>query len=261
MDIAFLIGLFGNFALLCWAILLGAPLMLFYDFPSVVMVIGGCIFATMTSLPFEKFKQVGSVMKKAVFFKKHNILDEIDRLAEYATLARKEGLLALEEKIAKLNDPFLIKGLRLVVDGFPPETVKDILSTDVAGMAERHSVGKAVLDKFAETGPAFGMLGTLVGLVQMLSNLSDPSKIGAGMAVALLTTFYGAVIANVMFIPMACRVDQRKKEEIAVRGIMIEGIAAIQAGDKPQMVKEKLRAFLSPRLRMQMDSRVASAPK
>ena len=260
MDIGTVVGLVANFAMMCWAIMLGADLITFYDLPSVVIVVGGCLAATMTALPMEKFLSLGAVMKKGFIHKSARLIDEVERLAEFAALARKEGLLALEEKLKALDDPFLIKGLRLVVDGFPPEVVRDILSTDIAAMQERHSNGKAVLDKMAETGPAFGMLGTLIGLVQMLKNLSDPSQIGAGMAVALLTTFYGAVIANVIYMPLATRVEHRKKEETMLREIMVEGIAAIQAGDKPQMVKEKLRAFLSPRLRQRMDVK-ATTPK
>lgn len=261
MDIGTPLGIIWCLAMMYIAIHHGGTgIDLFWDPAGVAIVFGGAIGALCASTPMDIFLKLPKVIKNCFFAKHHHIDVEIERIAEFAALARKEGLLALEERIKTVEDPFLVKGLRLVVDGFPPEVVRDILSTDIAAMQERHSNGKAVLDKMAETGPAFGMLGTLIGLVQMLKNLSDPSQIGAGMAVALLTTFYGAVIANVIYMPLATRVEHRKKEETMLREIMVEGIAAIQAGDKPQMVKEKLRAFLSPRLRQRMDVK-ATTPK
>ena len=253
MDIASVVGIVLAHVLIIASILMGAGLAAFIDVPSIVIVFGGTVAATMMAFPMNKFTGVVGVFKKAFLFALPDTPSQIDAMAEFAALARKEGLLALEEKLDSVEDPYMVKGLRLVVDGFPPEVVRDILSSDLYAMQERHSCGKAILDKMGEVAPAFGMIGTLIGLVTMLKNLSDPSQIGSGMAVALLTTFYGAFLANVIFLPLSTKLDQRKKEETLLREVMIEGIASIQGGDKPQMVKEKLKAFLSPGGRKAME--------
>lgn len=255
MDLASVIGITLAHVLIIASIVMGAGLAAFIDVPSIIIVFGGTIAATMLAFPMNKFTGVVGVFKKAFLFALPETGTQIDAMAEFAALARKEGLLALEEKLDSVEDPFMVKGLRLVVDGFPPEVVRDILSSDVYAMQERHSAGKALLDKMGEVAPAFGMIGTLIGLVTMLKNLSDPSQIGSGMAVALLTTFYGAFLANVIFLPLSTKLDQRKKEETLLREVMIEGIASIQGGDKPQMVKEKLKAFLSPGGRKAMEEK------
>ena len=257
MDIATIVGLILAFVLLVGSIAMGAGIESFIDVPSIIIVIGGTFSAGLVSFPLRHFISLGKVVKKSFLFQGRSPVEEIDRMAEYATLARKEGLLALEERLEEVDDAFLVKGLRLVVDGFPGETVRDILTIDLFAMQDRHTAGKAILDKLGESAPAFGMLGTLIGLVTMLQNLSDPSQIGGGMAVALLTTFYGAFLANVILLPMATKLEQRKKEETLMREVMIEGIVAIQSGDKPQMVKERLKAFLAPAARAEMESKKA----
>jgi len=254
MDIATVVGLVLAHLLIIGSILMGAGLAAFIDVPSLVIVFGGPAAATMVAFPMGQFKATGKIFKKSLVFALPEPPSQIEQMAEFAALARREGLLALEEKLGTVEDAFLVKGLRLVVDGFPPEVVRDILEADVAATMERHSIGKAVLDKMGEVAPAFGMIGTLIGLVTMLKNLADPSQIGAGMAVALLTTFYGAFLANVIFLPVASKLEQRKKEEGLLREIMIEGIVSIQNGDKPAMVKEKLKAFLPPSVRQAMDA-------
>ena len=141
---------------------------------------------------------------------------------------------------------FFAKGIQLVIDGFPVETVRDIMELEADWQFQRHSAGKKILDAAGSMAPAFGMVGTLIGLVKMLANLSDPSGIGAGMAVALLTTLYGAMCANMVAIPLAGKLEVRAKEEALLRDLMIEGIVAIQSGEKPQLIKEKLKSFLPP---------------
>lgn len=255
MDIATVVGVVLAQILILGSIMMGAGLAAFIDIPSIVIVFGGTTAAAMIAFPMDTFAATGKVIKKTFMYVLASLPDQIELIAEFAALARREGLLALEEKLETVEDPFLVKGLRLVVDGFPPEVVRDILGTDLYAMQERHGVGKCVLDKMGEIAPAMGMLGTLIGLVTMLKNLSDPSQIGAGMAVALLTTFYGAYLSNVLLLPMANKLDQRKKEETLIRSTMIEGIVAIQNGDKPAMVKEKLKAFLPPSVREAMDEK------
>lgn len=249
MDLSTLFGLLMASALLVWSILLNGSLMLFWDMPSAVMVIGGSIAVTIVSYRPSDLKSLVKVMMRSVLFRLPTPQQEIERIITYANLARKEGLLALEAKLQDVDDKFFAKGIQLVIDGFAADTVRDIMDLEHSFQQQRHAQGKKMLDTIGTMAPAFGMIGTLVGLVQMLANMSNPSSIGAGMAVALLTTFYGAVVANVFMTPMANKLDLRAKEEALLRSLMIEGIVAIQSGEKPQLIKEKLKGFLPPAAR------------
>ncbi len=183
-----------------------------------------------------------------------DIPDEvIDKMVGYAERARREGMLALEEDSENESDPFLRKGLRLAVDGTDPQLLEKILETDVEQIENRHGEGAKVLSAGGTFAPAFGMIGTLIGLVNMLSNLDDPTQIGAGMATALITTFYGAVLANAVFLPLAGKLETRSKEELVIKAMIIEGIMAIQSGDSPRIVEEKLKSFLSPAQRAKVE--------
>ncbi len=246
MDLATVIGFVVTFGILVWSMLAGGNLSVYWDTPSFILVAGGTLFVVVASFPLRTTLSVFAVMRKVLFNRLPSITEEIDRMAKFALLAQREGFLALEEKLKEVEDPLLSKGLKLIVDGFPMEAVRAILEADIDAMKDRHSNGKKVIDTVGYYGPALGMLGTLIGLVAMLVNLNDPSKIGAGMAVALLTTFYGCLIANIICLPIATKLDIRSKEEGLLRAVIIEGIASIQAGDKPQLLKEKLKAFLSP---------------
>lgn len=250
MDITTVIGLVMATLLLLWSMSIGgSPLSLFIDVPSIAMVCGGTIAVTMVCFRTGDLKSLAKVMVRTVLFKLPSPPEEIERIIAYANLARKEGLLALEAKLQEVEDKFFAKGIQLVIDGFSADTVRDIMDLELSWQHQRHAAGKKMLDTMGTMAPAFGMIGTLVGLVQMLANLSDPSAIGGGMAVALLTTFYGAVIANVFCIPLSTKLDIRAKEEALLRELMIEGIVAIQSGEKPQLIKEKLKGFLSPSAR------------
>jgi chemotaxis protein MotA len=260
MDFTTIVGLLAGFSMIFWAMCHGSDWRTFMSSHAAIIVFGGCTSAICVCFPPKKIANIMKIIGKTFMYKIGDPAVEVERLAEFAALARKEGLLALEERLTTVTDPFLLKALRLVVDGYPPETVRKILEADVAAMQERHHSGKVLLEKMGEFGPAFGMVGTLIGLIQMLQNLSDPSQIGAGMSTALLATLYGAVLTNLMMLPMACKLDQRKKEETLLRGMIIEGVTAIQAGDKPQIVKERLRAFMDPRARAKMEAAQAHAP-
>jgi chemotaxis protein MotA len=250
MDFTTLLGLILGFGLVGFSMATGpGGLLIFIDVPSVMIVGGGTIAVTLINFPIGELKGLVKVMLRSLFFKIPSPAEEIERVVEYANLARKEGLLALENKLNEVEDRFFHKGVQLVIDGFPAETVRDIMELEAEWQRQRHSNGKKMLDALGSFAPAFGMIGTLVGLVQMLQNLSDPSKIGGGMAVALLTTLYGAMAANMVFIPMAGKLEQRAKEEALLRELMIEGIVAIQSGDGPQLIKEKLKSFISPAAR------------
>jgi chemotaxis protein MotA len=220
-----------------------------------MIVVGGTIAVTLVNFPVGELKGLVKVMMRSLFFKIPSPAEEIQRVVEYANLARKEGLLALENKLNEVDDKFFHKGVQLVIDGFPAETVRDIMELEAEWQRQRHSNGKKMLDALGSFAPAFGMIGTLVGLVQMLQNLSDPSKIGGGMATALLTTLYGAMGANMVFIPMAGKLDQRAKEEALLRELMIEGIVAVQSGEKPALIKEKLTGFIAPAQRLAVAGR------
>jgi chemotaxis protein MotA len=249
MDLASLVGVILGSVLVLAAILMGGPLGIFIDIPSIMIVFGGTIASILICFKLQAVTGVIGVMKKVLLYPLPTPTEEIDRIVAFSNLARREGLLALEEKLEELDDEFMQKGLRLIIDGFPGETVREILEIDMGNLITRHQQGKKILETMGAMAPAFGMIGTLIGLIQMLQNMDDPSKIGAGMAVALLTTFYGALSSNLIYIPFGTKLDNRSKEEVALRNLMIEGIIAIQAGDKPALVKEKLKSFLAPRER------------
>lgn len=249
MDIATLLGFALGLGLITWSMAHGgglSALKLFVHGPAAAVVCGGSFAAILIHFPLGDVKNLFKIMLKNFLNKIPDPTEEIDRIIEYANLARKEGLLALESKLKDVNDPFFAKGIQLVIDGFSAQTVRDILELEAEVEKQRHAVGKKMLEQLGTFAPAFGMVETLIGLVQMLSNLSDPSKIGAGMAGALVGTFYGAFVANMIMLPMAGKLDIRSKEEYQMRELMIEGIVAIQSGEKPQLIKEKLKGFLSP---------------
>jgi chemotaxis protein MotA len=249
MDIATIVGFLLMAVVLSWAMIVSGGFALYYDLASIVLVFGGMIAAIFIGFPMSAVKSVFGVLKKTLIYPLPSPLEEIERMAEFSVLARREGLLSLEQRIKDVKDPFLYKGVMLVVDGFAAESVREILEIDLDNMKDRHGNAKKVVDGLSAYAPAFGMIGTLVGLVAMLANLNDPSTIGSGMAVALLTTYYGAVLANGIFIPLAGKLEMKCKQEALLRTIMIEGVLSLQAGDKPQVMREKLKAFLSPSLR------------
>ena len=249
MDIATIVGLLMGVGLLLSGI---GPsnIQFFIDPPSMLMVIGGTMASILINYPLRVVLSVMGVIKNTVLFQEPKLTDEIDRMVEFASVARRDGLLALEEKLEDLNDPFLLRGIQMIIDGVAPESVKAIMEIELGQMHARHSFGKGVIDALGAAAPAFGMVGTLVGLVLMLQNLDDPSALGPGMAVALITTFYGAVIANLFFLPFAGKLDARAKEELLAKQVMIEGVLAIQAGENPNVIKERLTGFLPPKDRV-----------
>jgi chemotaxis protein MotA len=254
VDIATLIGIVLAFGLIVWAINLGGSLSQFFDAPSLAIVIGGTLAAILANTPLPKVINLISVFKKTVLHAAPEPDTIIGKMVTYAERARREGILALEEDSESETDEFLRKGLRLAVDGTDPQLLEKILQTDVAQIESRHGEGKKILEAGGTFAPAFGMIGTLVGLVNMLAALDDPSSIGQGMATALITTFYGAVLANALFLPLAGKLGTRSEEEILIKQMIIDGIMAIQSGDSPRIVEEKLKSFLSPALRRKLDA-------
>jgi len=250
MDITSVVGTAMAFGLVGFSMAAGpGGLAIFIHVGSVMIVFGGTLAVVLMNFPLDQIRGIVKVILRSFLYKAPSPTEEIQRIIEYANLARKEGLLALESKLQEVNDTFFAKGVQLVIDGFPSETVRDIMDLEAEWQKTRHQDGKKMLDAVGSMAPAFGMIGTLVGLVQMLQNLSDPSKIGGGMATALLTTLYGAMAANMFFIPLAGKLEVRANEESLLRELMIEGIVSIQAGDGPQLIKERLKAFLAPSIR------------
>jgi len=249
MDLATVIGLIMGVCLL----LLGigpANLPFFIDIGSVIIVFVGTMSSLFIMFPLSGVLAVPTLVRNTLFNKPIDLQGEIARMVEFAVVARRDGLLALEEKLESLQDPFLLRGIQMIIDGVAPDSVRAIMEIELAQMASRHSIGKGVIDQAGAAAPAFGMIGTLIGLVLMLQNLDDPSALGPGMAIALVTTFYGAVLANVFFIPLAGKLGERNKEEVLARQVMVEGVLAIQAGENPNVIRERLNGFLAPASRV-----------
>lgn len=252
MDIGTLIGLVGGFILVTGSILLAGNLGSFWDLPSVVVVLGGTITATLVAYPLPRVLEAGKLLQIAFKQRQSNANDVIANIIELANRARKEGLLALEESSSSMDDEFLKKGIMLVVDGTDPELVRTLLETELSFVEERHKMGQGVFETMGSLAPAFGMIGTLIGLVIMLGNMSDPSSIGPSMAVALITTFYGSCLANMIFIPIANKLKLKSREETLEKEIIVEGLLSIQAGENPRIIEEKLKAFLPPSMRREL---------
>lgn len=249
MDLSSTIGIILGIVFVIGGILTSGNLSTFWDLPSVIIVLGGTIASTLASYPLKDFLNTGKVIKKAFFYKEESPDEVIAEVIELANVARKEGLLALEEYAENLNDEFLQKGIMLIVDGTDPDLVRNILETELVFLEERHAEGQGIFQAMGTYAPAFGMVGTLIGLINMLKFLDDPSAIGPNMSVALVTTFYGSVLANVVFLPLAQKLKIRSGSETLVKELMVEGLLSIQAGENPRIIEEKLKTFIPPNMR------------
>jgi chemotaxis protein MotA len=258
VDVSTIIGLILGIALVLLAILLGGDIAAYVNGPSVLIVVGGAIAATMTAFPLAGFLKLPKVALKTLFSRPTDRLALIAQIVELAEIARRDGILALESMAEQVDDAFLVRGIQMAVDGSDPEVIEVIMETDLENLIDRHATGKSMLDAMGRYAPAFGMIGTLVGLVAMLSNMDDPAKIGAGMAAALLTTLYGALLANVCFLPLADKLAQHSAEEVLSKTIIIQGVMSIQSGDNPRNVESKLMTFIPPAQRPAGDQREAA---
>ncbi len=247
MDIATVGGLIVTAALILFAI--GDGLGNFVDINSMFITIGGTFGATFIAFPLNEVLGMGGIIKNTVFNKSQDPGDLIEMLVDFSTKARRDGILALENAIKEVEDLFMTRGIQLAVDGQEPEAIETILTTEIDALKARHAKGAEILSTLGALAPAMGMIGTLVGLVLMLQNMEDASKIGPAMAVALLTTFYGAVMANVIFNPLVVKLRVRSSEEVNNMELVREGILAISAGDNPRIVEQRLHAYLQPKLR------------
>jgi len=247
MDIGTIIGIISGLALVISAILMGGELKTFIDFPSMLIVFGGTLATTLIKFKVSTVFSTFSVVKKAFNDPKHNYEMLIDEIVRTAQKAKREGLLGLED--VQMSSEFLNKGVRMAIDGLEGPIIDSVMKKEMSFVRQRHKTGQGIFKGMGNSAPAFGMIGTLVGLVQMLTNMSDPSSIGPAMAVALLTTLYGALLSNVIFLPIADKLGMKSDEETLTMEIVIEGISSIVNGIHPSMVEDKLHAFVEPKLR------------
>ena len=252
MDLATLLGLLGAFGIIVGAMTMSGGVGIFIDVPSVMIVFIGTIFVVLMKFGLGQFLGCFKVAGKAFMFKLVDPADLIDEVVGLADDARKNGLLALEGK--EVSDDFLQSGIQLLVDGHDPEVVKNLMYKDMNEAVKRHDVGSKIWKQMGDTAPAMGMIGTLIGLVAMLSNMSDPASIGPSMAVALLTTLYGAMIANMIALPISDKVALRKDEEGKIKSMIIDAIMGIQAGQNPRVIDSMLRNYLPAKKRESADA-------
>ncbi len=253
MDLATIIGIFLAFGLVASAIVVGGNPLVFINLPAMLIVIGGTIGATLVNYPLGHVVGVIGVVKNTFFTKSKDPATIIEQFLDYANRARREGILSLEPLLKEVDDDFLRKGLQLTVDGLEPQTIQEILETEISYLEERHETGAEILGIMGAFAPAMGMIGTVIGLVQMLQTMNDPSTIGPAMAVALLTTFYGALLANLVFNPMSGKLKTRSKQEVLGREMILEGILSISKGENPRIIAEKLNSYLPPKARQEQD--------
>lgn len=227
-------------------ILGGGEISSYLDPSSALIVLGGVAASTLVRYRPSELRTLWRITRIAFSRKETSPRDVISLIVRLADKARREGLLAMEDDAEEIEDEFLRKGIQLVVDGADPELVKNILAIEIACLEERHRKGHGMFQFMAAVSPAYGMVGTIIGLIIMLSNLSDPSQLGPAMAVALITTFYGIILANLVFLPLAGKLRLRSQEEVLIKEIMTEGILSIQQGENPRIIEEKLMSFLAP---------------
>lgn len=239
-------GLIAAFVVIVGSIMYGGHIGAFINIPSMGIVVGGTLACLVVAFPIPQLLSSGKVAKAAFTSKPKRAAEMLRTIQEMANIRRRDGVLALESMSAKLNDDFLRKGVELVVDGHGPEAVEEVLFTEIDKVEERHASGADIFETIGAIAPAMGMIGTLIGLVQMFQKLSDPSAIGPAMAVALITTFYGALIANVIAIPVAKKLRFRSKQEVEEKTLVANGLVAIVKGESPRFVLDRLNASLAP---------------
>ncbi|MDR2900645.1 MAG: motility protein A [Treponema sp.] len=257
MDIATIIGLVGVFGMMAMAVITsGGSFLSYWDVPSFFMVIVGSYFTLFVFYPMSEALSIFSTLKLTFKIPTFGEQSIITKLMAFSDKARREGLLALEEELEDLDDEFMKKGLRLVVDGTDAEIIRVLMETELNQMQERHGKKIGLVNAWATLAPGLGMLGTVVGLIAMMKNLADPSSVGPNMAVALITTLYGSILANILFIPMSGKLKGQDAAEAKVKEMIIEGVLSIQAGDNPRILGLKLLSFLTPADRRAVEAEV-----
>ncbi len=249
MDIATIIGIAAGMSMIVFAIVTGEGAKMFLHLPSILIVVGGSFAASLVSFQLKEILGVMGVVRKAFFSETTDTVELVDIVVNLSKKARKEGLLAIDRDVNEIEDPFLRSGMQMVVDGTEPGLIRGVMETELSYTMERHKTGQLIFNALGTYAPSFGMIGTLMGLIQMLSKLDDPSKIGGGMAVALITTFYGAVLANLIYLPIAGKLKNRSNGEVIIKEMIIEGVLSIQYGEHPNTIHTKLSNFLPPNMR------------
>lgn len=251
MDFATIIGLMAGVVVLVVVMIMdgGTPMELFSNPAAILLIIGGSISATMIASPLKTIMLLPKLILLATREKKLGVEEAIDVLTKMSDKARREGLLALEEESKKIQDPFLQKGVMLVVDGVDPAQVRAILETTVEHMRERHMQGYGLFSAAGGFAPTFGIIGTVMGLISVLKQLDDPNRLARSIASAFLATLWGLLTANLIYLPLASKLKSKSDHEVAYRTLLVEGILALQAGENPRLVREKLEAFLPPNAR------------
>ena len=256
-----IVGLIVGFAAIIIAILLGGQIGDFVNVEGIFIVFVGVGAAIAISYPMQAIKNLGSLIGNAFKAKTVDFQKDIEEMVKIANIARREGILALEETVSSMEDKFMQKGIMLIIDGSDPELVKSVLETELMFTKERHSSGQAILLQCAGYSPAFGMMGTVIGLINMLNAMDDPDTLGPAMAVAVITTFYGLILANLVFTPFAKKLGMQSADEMLRKEMVIEGILSIQNGENPRVIREKLNAFLPHAMAVQEgESPRAAAP-
>ncbi len=245
MDIATVVGVVLGFMVITSAVVAGGGWQIFIHLPSMAITIGGMLCATLIHFSLPQFLGIFSVIKKTIVAKIPSQSELIQKMVNYAAVNRRDGALALEPEIRNAGDLFLGNGLQMLVDGQDADQIRELMTLEIQNLQERHSGGKKILEFMGSSAPAFGMIGTLIGLIQMLRSMESPERIGSGMAVALITTFYGALAANLIFLPLAGKLGLYSKAETIAMEMTVEGICAIARGENPTTVREKLQAFVS----------------
>jgi len=248
MDIATIIGVLLGSCLILISIMIKSPLGAFIDPASVLVVVGGSVSAVLICFPLRSFLNTLRVSKHVFFNKQQDLGELIELIVSLAETARRDGLLALENRLEEISNPFVVLGIQMAVDGTRPEVIEGIMRTEMDAVAARHRNGKDVIAQLGRFAPAFGMIGTLMGLIIMLGDMS-PDTIGSGMAVALLTTLYGAVFANLFLLPFAEKLGFIDRHELLAMEIIVRGIMGIQSGDNPRVIEQKLTTFIPPKMR------------
>lgn len=253
LDLLTPIGIILGLTVVLLAIFsVGGSIMNYIQLASILIVFGGVFAALLVSFSWQDLKTLPRIVRETFQLSTYDLKELINTFVDLSTKARREGLLALEVGIEEVDNPFIKKGILLAVDGIEPDIIKDIMMAEVIAMEERHRKGRVIFEKAGEYAPSWGMVGTLVSLVIMLNNLNDPSSIGPSMALALITTLYGSLLANLFFIPMANKLELKTEEEVFVKQMIIEGIIGVQSGQNPRILEEKLSAFLPADVRDQV---------
>jgi len=249
MDLATILGILSGLVLIGYTIVNGGNMDIFIHIPSMMIVFGGATAATLVNFSLDEVIGVMKVVKKAFMGGDSRELEVIDIYVDLSKRARTEGILAIDSQLSKIKDDFMRSGLEMAVDGTEPETIRNVMETELTYLIERHKKGQQIFTALGTYAPAFGMIGTLIGLISMLKTLDNPSSIGVGMAVALITTFYGAFLSNLVFLPIAGKLKNRSDEEVIVKEMIIEGVLAIQYGEHPRNLSRKLLNFIPPSIR------------